>query len=476
MSVSSVHGPSSGSTIVKVGWLQKRGEYIKNWRPRYFQLWSDGSFIGYKEIPKSRETEPLNNFSVSKCQIMRTEKPKSNSFIIRCWQWTSLIERTFHLDNVAEREEWVSSIQEVADKLRESAKYEKEDSVTDEITLRSEKMTLDDFHLLKVLGKGTFGKVMLAKFKKTGEVVALKILKKEVIVAKDEVAHTLTENRVLRTMVHPFLTELKYSFQTKERLIFVMEYVNGGELFFHLSKERVFSEDRSRFYASEIILAVKYLHEKKVIYRDLKLENLLLDSEGHIKIADFGLCKEDVSHGATTKTFCGTPEYLAPEVLEDSDYGPAVDWWGVGVVMYEMLCGRLPFYNRDHEVLFELILTEDLKFPSRLTDGSKSILSGLLQKNPSTRLGGSTDDAKEVMRHPFFQSVNWDDILHKRVKPPFKPVVKSDTDVSNFDEDFTSEPVKLSPPEGNLAEIAEEDEANFHQFSYTPENGESLKS
>jgi len=378
--MSAVNGPSPGATIVKVGWLQKRGEYIKNWRPRYFQLWSDGSFIGYKEVPKSREVEPLNNFSVSKSQIMRQEKPKSNSFIIRCWQWTTLIERTFHLDTAAEREEWITAIQQVSDKLHEN---EKEDS--DEIAIASSKVTLDDFHLLKVLGKGTFGKVMLAKWKKNNEVVALKILKKEVIIAKDEVAHTLTENRVLKTMVHPFLTALRCSFQTKERLIFVMEYVNGGELFFHLSKERVFSEERSRFYASEIVLAVKYLHEMKVVYRDLKLENLLLDAEGHIKIADFGLCKEDITYGATTKTFCGTPEYLAPEVLEDNDYGPAVDWWGVGVVMYEMMCGRLPFYNRDHEVLFELILTEDVKFPSRITDTAKNVLSGLLEKNPSQR-------------------------------------------------------------------------------------------
>ncbi|XP_068688435.1 RAC-gamma serine/threonine-protein kinase-like [Montipora capricornis] len=458
--MSAVHGPSPGAQIVKVGWVQKRGEYIRTWRSRYFQLWSDGSFIGYKEVPKSRETEPLNNFSVSKCQIMRTEKPKSNSFIIRCWQWTTLIERTFHLDNTAEREEWIAAIQQVADTLKAN---EKEDS--DEITITSQKMTLDDFHLLKVLGKGTFGKVILAKNKNTEEVVALKILKKSVILAKEEVEHTLTENRVLKTMVHPFLTALRCSFQTKERLVFVMEYVNGGELFFHLSKERVFSEDRSRFYSSEIVLAVKYLHEKKVVYRDLKLENLLLDSDGHIKIADFGLCKEDITHGATTKTFCGTPEYLAPEVLEDNDYGPAVDWWGVGVVMYEMMCGRLPFYNRDHETLFELILTEDVKFPSRISDRAKNVLSGLLEKNPSRRLGGSPDDAKEVMNHQFFHTINWDDIFHKRIKPPFKPVVKSETDVSNFDEDFTNEPVDLSPPEGTLTEIAEEDEANFQQFS-----------
>lgn len=406
---------------------------------------------------------------------MRQERPKANSFIIRCWQWTTLIERTFHLDNAKEREEWITAIQEVAEKLHEN---EKDSDKSNEITIGgegSQKMTIEDFQLLKVLGKGTFGKVIMAKMKRTGEVVALKILKKEVIVAKDEVAHTLTENRVLKSTVHPFLTELHCSFQTKNRLIFVMEYVNGGELFFHLSKERVFSEDRSRFYAAEIILAVKYLHDNKVVYRDLKLENLLLDSDGHIKLTDFGLCKEDITYGATTKTFCGTPEYLAPEVLEDNDYGRAVDWWGVGVVMYEMMCGRLPFYNRDHEVLFELILTEEVKFPTRLTDNARSVLSGLLEKRPTKRLGGGPDDAKEVMKHKFFETINWDNILNKMVKPPFKPVVKSETDVSNFDEDFTSEVPQLTPPEGDLPDIAEESEA-FDQFSFTPEKGSHLQS
>lgn len=217
-----------------------------------------------------------------------------------------------------------------------------------------------------MLGKGTYGKVILCREKATAKLYAIKILKKEVIIQKDEVAHTITESRVLQTTNHPFLIvgfilnllflslllnilffhlqSLKYSFQTNDRLCFVMQYVNGGELFFHLSRKRVFSEERTRFYGAEIISALGYLHSQSIIYRDLKLENLLLDKDGHIKIADFGLCKEDITYGRTTRTFCGTPEYLAPEVLEDNDYGRAVDWWGTGVVMYEMvktspLCG-----------------------------------------------------------------------------------------------------------------------------------------
>lgn len=216
-----------------------------------------------------------------------------------------------------------------------------------------------------------------------------------------------------------------------------MQYVNGGELFWHLSHERIFTEERTRFYGAEIISALGYLHSQGIIYRDLKLENLLLDKDGHIKVADFGLCKEDITYGRTTKTFCGTPEYLAPEVLDDNDYGRAVDWWGTGVVMYEMvskrlhqimkyiykqiyflnlqICGRLPFYNRDHDVLFTLILLEDVKFPRNITDEAKSLLSGLLAKNPRNRLGGGQDDVKEIQAHPFFASINWTDLVQKKV-------------------------------------------------------------
>uniref|UniRef100_A0A672FZV7 non-specific serine/threonine protein kinase n=1 Tax=Salarias fasciatus TaxID=181472 RepID=A0A672FZV7_SALFA len=414
--------------------------YIKNWRPRYFLLKTDGSFIGYKDKPQDSDLAyPLNNFSVAKCQLMKTERPKPNTFIIRCLQWTTVIERTFHVDTPDERDEWAEAIQMVAESL---AKQEEEGilcSPTSQIEIVNEeemdtsishykRKTMNDFDYLKLLGKGTFGKVILVREKASGTYYAMKILKKEVIIAKDEVAHTLTESRVLKNTRHPFLTSLKYSFQTKDRLCFVMEYVNGGELFFHLSRERVFSEDRTRFYGAEIVSALDYLHSAKIVYRDLKLENLMLDKDGHIKITDFGLCKEGITDTATMKTFCGTPEYLAPEVLEDNDYGRAVDWWGLGVVTYEMMCGRLPFYNQDHEKLFELILMEEIKFPRTLSADAKSLLSGLLIKDPNKRLGGGPDDAKEIMRHSFFGTIDWQDVYDKKLVPPFQPQVIHSTD------------------------------------------------
>ncbi|XP_056464841.1 RAC-gamma serine/threonine-protein kinase-like [Gadus chalcogrammus] len=381
-----------------------------------------------------------------------------------------------------DEDEWSEAIQMVADKLQRQEEERIQCSPTSHMdnmaeeemdisTTHHKRKTMSDFDYLKLLGKGTFGKVILVREKASGKYYAMKILKKEVIIAKDEVAHTLTESRVLKNTRHPFLTSLKYSFQTKDRLCFVMEYVNGGELFFHLSRERVFSEERTRFYGAEIVSALDYLHSAKIVYRDLKLENLMLDKDGHIKITDFGLCKEGITDAATMKTFCGTPEYLAPEVLEDNDYGRAVDWWGLGVVTYEMMCGRLPFYNQDHEKLFELILMEDIKFPRTLSTDAKSLLSGLLIKDPNKRLGGGPDDAKEIMRHSFFCLVDWQDVYNKKLLPPFKPQVASETDTRYFDEEFTAQTITVTPPEkfdeDGMDCLDNERRPHFPQFSYS---------
>nr|CAA58499.2 RAC protein kinase DRAC-PK85 [Drosophila melanogaster] len=502
-SVTSGHALTEQTQVVKEGWLMKRGEHIKNWRQRYFVLHSDGRLMGYRSKPADSASTPsdflLNNFTVRGCQIMTVDRPKPFTFIIRGLQWTTVIERTFAVESELERQQWTEAIRNVSSRLIDVGEVAMtpseqtdmtdvdmatiaEDELSEQFSVQGttcnssgvKKVTLENFEFLKVLGKGTFGKVILCREKATAKLYAIKILKKEVIIQKDEVAHTLTESRVLKSTNHPFLISLKYSFQTNDRLCFVMQYVNGGELFWHLSHERIFTEDRTRFYGAEIISALGYLHSQGIIYRDLKLENLLLDKDGHIKVADFGLCKEDITYGRTTKTFCGTPEYLAPEVLDDNDYGQAVDWWGTGVVMYEMICGRLPFYNRDHDVLFTLILVEEVKFPRNITDEAKNLLAGLLAKDPKKRLGGGKDDVKEIQAHPFFASINWTDLVLKKIPPPFKPQVTSDTDTRYFDKEFTGESVELTPPDptGPLGSIAEE--PLFPQFSYQGDMASTL--
>ena len=394
----------------------------------------------------------------------KKSKDQKYGFMVRFMQLSCFVERKFHCESEEERREWMEAYAAVqTDVQSKQAAPAAPGGAASTEAPAGKQYALTDFEMLKVLGKGTFGKVMLSKEKGTQDLYAVKILKKDTILAKDEVAHTMTENAVLQETKHPFLTALKCSFQTPELLVFVMEYVSGGELFFHLSREKIFSEDRTRFYTAQISHAMTYLHTKGVIYRDLKLENLLLDAKGNIKITDFGLCKKEMEFGTTTSTFCGTPEYLAPEVLEDNDYDRAVDWWGTGVVMYEMICGHLPFYNRNHEVLFDLILHEEIKLPDHLSANAKDILAKILVKDPKHRLGSSTRDGEEVMEHPFFAPLDFDKLLRGELKPPFTPKIKGKMDVSNFDTCFTSEKAQITPPDGGEAPVAAT-EAAFADF------------
>uniref|UniRef100_A0A674MZV0 non-specific serine/threonine protein kinase n=1 Tax=Takifugu rubripes TaxID=31033 RepID=A0A674MZV0_TAKRU len=398
---------------------------------------------------------------------MKTERPKTNTFVIQCLQWTTVIERTFHVDSNEDREEWMWAIQSVANSLKMQEQNEEEPmdllgspnecSLEDMEVAGSKgcaRVTMNDFEYLKLLGKGTFGKVILVKEKATGVHYAMKILRKEVIIAKDEVAHTVTESRVLQNTRHPFLT-VRTLIMRQHR---VSKHSLTGILF-----QSPVSPAR---WLVQLIPAIDH-HSFSLFI--CKLENLMLDKDGHIKITDFGLCKEGITPDATMKTFCGTPEYLAPEVLEDNDYGRAVDWWGLGVVMYEMMCGRLPFYNQDHERLFELILMEEIRFPRNLSPEAKSLLAGLLKKDPKQRLGGGPDDAKEVMTHKFFTNINWQDVVQKKLTPLFKPQVTSETDTRYFDEEFTAQTITLTPPDKYNSLDSEDpgQPAHFPQFSYS---------
>uniref|UniRef100_A0A8C8F1H9 Protein kinase C n=1 Tax=Oncorhynchus tshawytscha TaxID=74940 RepID=A0A8C8F1H9_ONCTS len=323
------------------------------------------------------------------------------------------------------------------------------------------KFTLDNFILHKMLGKGSFGKVFLAELKSSREFFAVKALKKDVVLLDDDVECTMVERRVLSlAWEHPFLTHLHCTFQTTENLFFVMEYLNGGDLMFHIQNCHKFDVQRSTFYAAEIICGLQFLHSKGIVYRDLKLDNVLLDSEGHIKIADFGMCKENMEGETRTCTFCGTPDYIAPEILLGQKYGSSVDWWSFGVLLYEMLIGQSPFHGRDEEELFQSIRTDDPCYPQWLAKDARDILIKLFVREPERRLGVKGN----IRQHSFFKDTDWNALEKREVAPPFRPTVKSPSDVSNFDKEFINEKPWLSCADRTLMNSV--DQTMFNNFSF----------
>lgn len=302
---------------------------------------------------------------------------------------------------------------------------------------KNKPLSIDDFDLLKVIGKGSFGKVMQVKKKDTQKVYALKAIRKSYIVSKSEVTHTLAERTVLARVDCPFIVPLKFSFQSPEKLYLVLAFINGGELFYHLQKEGRFDLSRARFYTAELLCALETLHNLDVIYRDLKPENILLDYQGHIALCDFGLCKLNMKDKDKTDTFCGTPEYLAPELLLGQGYSKVVDWWTLGVLLYEMLTGLPPYYDEDVPKMYKKILQEPLRFPDGFDREAKDLLIGLLSRDPKRRLG--YNGAEEIKNHPFFSQMSWKRLLMKGYIPPYKPPVSSAMDTSNFDQEFTRE-------------------------------------
>ncbi|XXQ31943.1 Non-specific serine/threonine protein kinase [Plasmodiophora brassicae] len=303
--------------------------------------------------------------------------------------------------------------------------------------------SLDDFQLLKVIGKGAFGKVMLVRSKSDPkQLFALKQLDKSKVRNKGQSEHAMTERNILEYIRHPFIVTMRGAFQTESKLFIVLDYCAGGELFFHLQRMGTFSEELARFYTAQLVLAIEYLHELGIVFRDLKLENVLLDAKGNIQLTDFGLSKEGVADNVSARSFCGTPEYLAPEVLTGTGYGRAADWWSLGTLLFEMLTGLPPFYAKDSKQLFQRILTSRLRLPYHVSPEAGDLLQRLLSRNVESRIGSSDDDAREIKQHCFFAGIDWDLLLAKEVPPPFNPCDGlAPDDTSNFDIDFTNLPV-----------------------------------
>jgi len=325
------------------------------------------------------------------------------------------------------------------------------------------KVSLEDFDLLKVLGKGGFGKVMLVRKKGTTDIYAMKVLKKEAVIRRNQVAHTKTETHILKQIRHPFLTRMYFAFQSEGKLYMVLNYLPGGELFYRLKREGRFSVERVRLYTAEIALGLGHLHSLDMIYRDLKPENILLDEVGHICLTDFGLSKESVSTPNAARTFCGTPEYLAPEILQGVGHGKAVDWWSLGTLVFEMLTGLPPFYSRNINHMYEKILKAELRCPSYLPPDVKNMIEHLLIRDPLRRLGSGPGDVKELETHQFFQTMDFQKVYQKSLTPIYKPNIGGETDTANFDPQFTAEAAVDSMVDTN---VLQGQPNHFEGFTY----------
>mmetsp|Transcript_924 Transcript_924/g.2257 ORF Transcript_924/g.2257 Transcript_924/m.2257 type:complete len:334 (-) Transcript_924:226-1227(-) len=302
---------------------------------------------------------------------------------------------------------------------------------------------LNDFTCVKVLGKGSYGKVMLVKsVRDESTIFAMKMLRKEHVVKRNQVEHTKTERSVLESVSHPFIVRLHYAFQTPKKLYLVMEFCGAGELFYHLSRAGRFSNNKTRFYIAEATSAIAYLHTLAIIYRDLKPENLLLDVEGHVKLTDFGLSKAGIRDNVSATTICGTPEYFAPELLKgpDSVHGKAVDWYSVGALTFEMLTSLPPFYTKDRQKLYKRIAAAVLTYPDYVQPTAKSFVESMLHRDPEQRLGSGPGSGQEVKTHPFFNGIDWVLLDAREVEPPFRPDVAFG-DLKYFEPEFTGMPV-----------------------------------
>jgi protein-serine/threonine kinase len=305
------------------------------------------------------------------------------------------------------------------------------------------KVTFNDFEPLKLLGRGSFGEVLLVRLKANQKVYAMKILSKNLLKIKRQQIHTKTERDLMVKINCPFIVNIKSAFQDIAKLYIVSEFMQGGDMFYHMhdGKIIIFNNDKTRFYIMELVLALEFLHKNNMVYRDLKPENILLDAKGHIKLTDFGLSKILETESDKAFTICGTPQYLAPEILQKKGYNKAVDWWSLGCVMYEMLTGKIPFAIKRGVKLNMKIYEQGVKYPDHLYKNAKDLIKKLLVIDPNERLGSGPDGSENIKKHPFFKGINWNDAYQKKIKPPFIPKLKNDTDLRYFDTMFTEEPI-----------------------------------
>ena len=328
------------------------------------------------------------------------------------------------------------------------------------------KLSYADFEPLKLLGRGSFGEVLLVRLKANKKLYAMKILDKNMLKQRKQEIHTKTERDLMVKINCPFIVNIKSAFQDESKLYIVSEFLQGGDLFFHLHEKKytVFPENKARFYIMELVIALDFLHKNNMIYRDLKPENILLDSQGHIKLTDFGLSKIFENENDKAFTVCGTPQYLAPEILLKKGYNKSVDWWSLGCVLYEMLYCRLPFKFKKGQKFSLSIYKEKIQFDKKISEEAQDLIKKLLIFDPNLRLGAGADGGEKIKNHPFFRDINWQDVWDRKIEPPFVPILKNEQDLKYFDSSFTDESIGSLLGKNSLKERAFSNE--YSGFSY----------
>ncbi|KAJ1982692.1 hypothetical protein H4R34_001629 [Dimargaris verticillata] len=409
------------------------------------------------------------------------------------------------VENLGNALESVHLATSVAEDVNQAQKQACLQALVDKSAAPATKVGLDDFLVLRLIGRGAYGKVFLVQHKASGQYFAMKTVHKgRLAQCERDMAFTKAERTILEDVKHPFIVQLFYAFQTETKLYLILEYVSGGELFHHMNTERLFTERVARFFVAELVLALEHLHALGIIYRDLKPENCLIDRDGHTVLTDFGLSKLGLPRDGKTSTFCGTIEYMAPEVLDEEPYDQSVDWWSLGILLYDMLTGSPPFKGKNRKAVMDAIRRSPVRYPNYLSPEAKDLISSLLQRDPNQRLGTFTcpdpanvysssmssgtgchkkkkkkNNKSGPARHPkpllpgqsrirahrFFRDICWDSLIDRTIAPPIIPSLCGDDDTSYFDDEFTQYPIAESPTGDGLPVSASIDYL-FQGFSY----------
>jgi serine/threonine protein kinase len=440
----------------KEGWLSKQSGLLKSWQKRWYSI--QGHTLYYSEKPGKKESGTVDIATLTDIGLAPEckKQPAIKYTVASEGKVTHLV-----AESTGEATAWVEALKKAKPAGGTTAAPAKP-------TTAAKKIGFDDFESIKVIGRGTFGKVELVRSKIDRKLYAMKTMEKKLLEETEQIGQTLLEKNVLLKLVHPFLVGAYATFQSPQNIYMVLDYVPGGELFKRLQEEGKFNEERTRLYTAEIALGLGFLHSKGFIYRDLKPENILVDQGGHLRITDFGLVKGSMSNAkATTTTFCGTPEYIAPEMLQQEPYTKSVDWWSLGILVFEMLSGLPPFYDENTNKMYRMILQDDINYPAGISAAAKDFIGALLDRNPTTRLGAGEADVEELKGHAFFAGLKWADVEAKKAKPEWVPDIKGDADTHLFDAEFTDESVGAGKGD---AMIDPSTQAQFQGFTCTAES------